>query len=40
MTEIRSFMLSDWDLICIPIRILVSPKTITNNECEIKLNQI
>ena len=31
------FMLSDWDLIGIPIRILVSPKTIANNECEIKL---
>ena len=31
------FMLSDWDLIGIPIRILISPKTIANNECEIKL---
>ena len=31
------FMLSDWDLLGIPIRILVSPKTIANNECEIKL---
>ena len=30
-------MLSDWDLIGIPIRILISPKTIANNECEIKL---
>ena len=31
------FMLSDWDLIGIPIRILISPKTIANNECEIKV---
>lgn len=31
------FMLSDWDLIGIPIRILISPKTIENNECEIKV---
>jgi prolyl-tRNA synthetase len=31
------FMLSDWDLIGIPIRILISPKTIVNNECEVKL---
>lgn len=31
------FMLSDWDLIGIPIRILISPKTIANNECEIKI---
>ena len=29
-------MLSDWDLLGIPIRILVSPKTIANNECEVK----
>ena len=34
------FMLSDWDLIGIPIRILISPKTIANNECEIKLRSV